>query len=174
MLPPANGISNEYRTPSCTRNGPVLDEIYTWYPLAPAEYSGWFKVVTTPVSRLRYLQHPRMFAARTSDRLDAVTAALAWCGASIEAVVYPKRSSTRRDIYVASACARSTVVSPRRIPQHQASRGIMRMFIPFKTLPYIISQRVNYGCEERASKLWRTCSAVSVYVVVRNLKTLSK
>ena len=54
---------------------------------------------TTPVSQIPYLRHRVVFAVRTSDRLDAVTAGLVWCRAMIEAVMYPKRSSTRRDTY---------------------------------------------------------------------------
>ena len=50
-----------------------------------------------PVSQIPYLRHRGKFTARTSDRVDNFTAGLARCRAAIEAIMYPKRSSTRRD-----------------------------------------------------------------------------
>ena len=83
----------------------------TPFPRAPAEHSDRCRIKP-------YLRHHGTFAARTPERLDAVTVALTWCRASIEAIIYPKRSSTRRDTQVVSACTCSMVVSPRRGPQH--------------------------------------------------------
>ena len=92
----------------------------------------------TPVSRIRYLRHRSIFAARTPDRLDAVTASLAWCRTSIEAIIYPKRSSTRRDTHVRGTrlCTNNISVSPSRLRQHPVCGSLMRVLVPFKALYY--------------------------------------
>ena len=51
----------------------------------------------TPVSQTPYLRHRGTFTAHTPDHPETVTAALACCRAVIEAMMYPKRPSTRRD-----------------------------------------------------------------------------
>ena len=104
-----------------------------------------------------------MFAARTPGRLDAVTASLAWCRATIEAIIYPKRSSTRRDTYhVVSACTHGIVASPSMlftsapgVSKYNASEGL------YPSNSCMIPHGFNYGREEWALKLWCTCSAVS-------------
>ena len=55
------------------------------------------------------LRHRSNFAAQPPHRPSATSAVLAWCMAIIEAVVYPKRSSTRRDAYVVSACPNTII-----------------------------------------------------------------
>ena len=77
---------------SCAENGPVLDEIHRilvhrqiFKPMSQ------ITLCTTRVSQIPYLQHRRTLTTLTPDRLDSVTAGLAWCTAMIEAVMYPKR-----------------------------------------------------------------------------------
>ena len=144
---------------SCTRNGPVLDEARRICVRLQHQAGVVNNVFTTPMSQIRYLRHISMFAARNPDRLDAVTASLAWCRASIEAIVYPKLSSTRRDIYVVSACTHSMLTSSHGLRQHPVCGSLMQVSVRIPRC--IIPQRLNYGREERAPKLWCTCSAVS-------------
>ena len=52
---------------------------------------------TTSVSQIPFFRHHGTFTTLTPDRLAAVTASLARFGATNQTVIYPKRSSTRRD-----------------------------------------------------------------------------
>ena len=69
-----------------------------------------------------YLRHRGTFTTHTPARLDAITAGLACCRATIQTIMCAKRSSTWRDTCVVSACTRGIVVSPRRLPQHPVCR----------------------------------------------------
>ena len=71
------------------------------------ETRSFFGNIAFPLSPV--LRHRSNFAAQPPHRPSATSAVLAWCMAIIEAVVYPKRSSTRRDAYVVSACPNTII-----------------------------------------------------------------
>ena len=67
------------------------------YPRAPTEYSDQCR-------KKRYLRHRSKLAPQRTDRPSVTTPVLPWGRAIVEAIVYPKRSSNRRDTHDVSAC----------------------------------------------------------------------
>ena len=93
--------------PSCTRNGPVLDmtrRIGVRRQRLRTDVENRIIISDTGAANTLFTitRHVRVTDPESARRR---TASLAWCRAPIEAIIYRKRSSARRDTYVIAACA---------------------------------------------------------------------
>ena len=126
-----------------------------------------YRRATSSMPQIPYLRHHGTFTTHAPARLDAVTAALAWCRATIQTIMYAKTSTRRDTYYVVSACTRRIVVSPRRLPQHPVCRSpIRRVLVPFKASHYLPTGQLWTFITGTKVMLYVQCS---VYVVIRSL-----